>query len=360
VPDAGFSTSANPRDAAHATRVNCADESANPHVGRGDIVNTAKRIIVGIPSIEAGNSVLPRSVELARRLDAELTLAHAYPPGAFVSRTYGMLGYSGQDAEQHYKLFLESQLQGMVAGVPDSGRIVAHAAAGAPEQVLSALAADREADLIVIGGSRRGTVWRRLIGGCADRTIRVAPCPVLVFRTPISLSGTRVLFATDLSDYSIGIHEQAMRTVAPLLVPGGKARSVLVVAGTPLVLTSEERASLECLARYELEHFLTERSSSRFGVEPSVRLGDPARQILNEAEAWAADLLVIGSRGHSGLERVLAGSVSSEVIAGAAINVLIVPPHSTEAAKRPTAEARRLLPVNLPKRPLSLAPGASG
>jgi nucleotide-binding universal stress UspA family protein len=330
------------------------------YAGGGDFVNNVQRIVVGVPAVEAGNPVLAFSVELARRLNAELTLVHAYPSGASVSHTYDMLGYSGPDAEQHYKAFLKTQMQAMVAGVSASQRIVPRAAAGAPEEVLSACAAELNADLIVVGASRRGTVWRRLVGGCADRTIRVARCPVLVSRMPLSLAGARVLFATDLSAYSVAIHEQAMKTVAPLLVPGGKARSVLVLAGMPMVASSQERTLLESVARHELDRFLGERTSSPLGVEPSVRFGDPARQILNEVESWGADLLVIGSRGRSGLERLLVGSVSTEVIGGAGVNVLIVPPHSGETENRPATDERRLLAAVVPRQALSLAPAASG
>jgi nucleotide-binding universal stress UspA family protein len=347
----------NARDAEPATVVYSVECNADPCVEGSSLMNTVQRIIVGIPSFEAGNPVLSFSVELARRLDAELGLVHAYHAGASVAHTYDMLGYSGEDAEHHYSAFLTATLQAMVAGVPAPRRIVSHVAAGAPEQVLSKHASDFGAGLIVIGPSRRGTVWRRLVGGCADRTIRVSPCPVLVLRAPLSPAGTRVLFATDLSNYSIGIHEQAMKIVAPLLVPGGKARSVLVLSGVPLVATSEERTLLGGLARHELDHFLTERSSSSFSVEPCVRFGDPARQILNEAESWDADLLVIGSRSRGGLERLLVGSVSSEVIDRSGINVLIVPPRVAEPAEPVVAAEPRLLAAGPSVQRLSLAPG---
>jgi nucleotide-binding universal stress UspA family protein len=347
----------NALDAKPATVVHSVDCNVDPGVEGSGLMNTVQRIIVGIPSVGAGNPVLSFSVELARRLDAELALVHAYHAGASIAHTYDMLGYSGDDAEHHYTAFLTAKLQAMVAGVPAPRRIVSHAAAGAPEQVLSTHASVIGADLIVIGPSRRGTVWRRLVGGCSDRTIRMSPCPVLVSRAPLSLAGTRVLFATDLSDYSIGIHEQAMKIVAPLLARDGKARSVLVLAGVPLVATSEERTLLEDLARHELDHFLTERSSSPFSVESCVRFGDPARQILNEAESWDADLLVIGSRSRSGLERLLVGSVSSEVIDRSGINVLIVPPRVAEAAAPVVAAEPRLLAAGPSAQPLFLAPG---
>jgi nucleotide-binding universal stress UspA family protein len=320
-------------------------------------MKAGQNIVVGVASVEQEDPVLPFSLELARRLDAELTLVHSYPSEESVLQAYRLLGYGGEDAEEHYRMFLRSKLRAMVAGVPSSQRIHTCAAVGPTDQVLSAHAADLGAALIVVGASRRGTMWRRLAGGCADRTVRAAPCPVLVFRKPFPLSGLRALFATDLSDYSIGIHEQAMRVVAPLLVPMGAARSVLVLAGAPWGASLQAREALERLALHELDHFLRERSSARFAFEPSVRFGDPASEILKEAATWNANLLVIGSQSRSKLERLLLGSVATEVTDAAGVNVLIVPPRATETEKPVAADEQRLPAARPSLQPLLLAPG---
>jgi nucleotide-binding universal stress UspA family protein len=52
--------------------------------------------------------------------------------------------------------------------------------------------------------------------------------------------------------------------------------------------------------------------------------GDPPRAILKEAAAWPADLIVVGSHGRSGLERVLLGSVSDRVVRHAPCSVHVV------------------------------------
>lgn len=49
-------------------------------------------------------------------------------------------------------------------------------------------------------------------------------------------------------------------------------------------------------------------------VETAVRDGDPGPAVGDEAKGWGADLIVIGSRGHSGLRRLLEGSVSHYVV----------------------------------------------
>ncbi len=64
---------------------------------------------------------------------------------------------------------------------------------------------------------------------------------------------------------------------------------------------------------------------ARDGVDTSstVRDGDPTGEILAEARDWAADLLVLGSRGLTGLDRFLLGSVARNVAKHAGRPVLI-------------------------------------
>lgn len=54
--------------------------------------------------------------------------------------------------------------------------------------------------------------------------------------------------------------------------------------------------------------------------------GDPAAEIIRLAHIHQADLIVIGSRGLTGLQRILEGSVSSQVVAEAPCSVLVVKP----------------------------------
>jgi nucleotide-binding universal stress UspA family protein len=61
-------------------------------------------------------------------------------------------------------------------------------------------------------------------------------------------------------------------------------------------------------------------------VESVVRFGDPVAQILDEAEAFGADLIVVGTAGRSGIGRVLLGSVAERVFGKAPVPVMLVRP----------------------------------
>jgi nucleotide-binding universal stress UspA family protein len=61
-----------------------------------------------------------------------------------------------------------------------------------------------------------------------------------------------------------------------------------------------------------------------FWTSPVVQEGEPRRVILDYAVAWAAELIVVGSHGKTGLDRLLLGSVSEHIARHATCSVEIV------------------------------------
>jgi len=55
-----------------------------------------------------------------------------------------------------------------------------------------------------------------------------------------------------------------------------------------------------------------------------VRVGDPRTTIVDEATAWRADLIVVGSHGYTGIRRLLLGSVAQYVVSHADCSVEVV------------------------------------
>ncbi len=79
-------------------------------------------------------------------------------------------------------------------------------------------------------------------------------------------------------------------------------------------------------------------------LEPVVRSGHVSREILDVAEEMSTDLIVMGTHGHSGFDRLVMGSVTEKVLRKARCAVLSVPPHGTAGAGPPIVE-RILCPV---------------
>lgn len=60
--------------------------------------------------------------------------------------------------------------------------------------------------------------------------------------------------------------------------------------------------------------------------EIEIVTGDPSEEIIRLANIYQADLIVIGSRGLTGVKRIIQGSVSSQVVENAHCSVLVVKP----------------------------------
>src|SRR5262245_23443850 len=69
---------------------------------------------------------------------------------------------------------------------------------------------------------------------------------------------------------------------------------------------------------------LNARKADLVAIESAAIIGDAREAILDEAEKWKADLLVLGSRGLGGFKRFLLGSVASGVLTHAPCSVRIV------------------------------------
>ncbi|HKC63582.1 MAG TPA: universal stress protein [Pyrinomonadaceae bacterium] len=66
------------------------------------------------------------------------------------------------------------------------------------------------------------------------------------------------------------------------------------------------------------------KETSRLGITTEVIVGSPKRVIVEEAEKWGADLIVVGSHGYRSWERMLLGSVSQAVALHSECSVEIV------------------------------------
>ena len=75
-------------------------------------------------------------------------------------------------------------------------------------------------------------------------------------------------------------------------------------------------------AREELERTAAALTTAR--VEKRIEVGDVARTICRVAEELDVDVIVVGSHGRTGLERLFLGSVSEHVVRHAPCPVLVV------------------------------------
>jgi nucleotide-binding universal stress UspA family protein len=141
----------------------------------------------------------------------------------------------------------------------------------------------------------------------------------------------KILLAVDDSPYS----KAAQEWVKSMKWPAGTSVSVLTVARPLTVAYSTVEAAGYAYAPQIYEENLkfheevaadTQRAltDAGFATSATVAQGDPREAIVEAAAAGRMDLVVVGSHGRTGLQRMLLGSVASYVVSHAPCTVVVV------------------------------------
>jgi len=142
----------------------------------------------------------------------------------------------------------------------------------------------------------------------------------------------KILLAVDDSKFS----EAATRAVAALIRPQ-EAQVLLLHIVEPRFYSvppqmspgySPETAEIRKEQRKAAEEAVGRNAqalrNAGFQVETRVGEGEPRSGILDIAAEWHADIIVLGSHGRAGLQRLLLGSVAETVARHARCSVMIV------------------------------------
>ena len=131
----------------------------------------------------------------------------------------------------------------------------------------------------------------------------------------------RILYPTDFSSYS----NQAYFHAVSLAEKHGATLTVLFVYNPDKITTPGNPASLE-----EARVYWNQQLESIRPVDPGIQVnhclleGDPADEIVRYGRDAGIDLIVMGTHGRTGLERLLMGSVAERVLRDASCSVLVV------------------------------------
>jgi nucleotide-binding universal stress UspA family protein len=107
---------------------------------------------------------------------------------------------------------------------------------------------------------------------------------------------------------------------------------VASLTSEPWIPSAESLAEVEVAQRADAEKTLSQAAEklrtvnghSQLNITKYILTGSPKRIIVEEAERWGADLIVVGSHGYRSWERMLLGSVSQAVAMHAECSVEIV------------------------------------
>jgi nucleotide-binding universal stress UspA family protein len=318
------------------------------------------RILVPLDGSPLAEKILPEVVELATLHTSEVillrvALAHTFP-GA--DQTEAQVR-----AVEEAEGYLADVRQRLAAGKIQVSSAVRYGHAA--EEILDH-AQSRSVGLIAMSTHGRSGLRRWVLGSVAEAVLRAAPVPVLLLRaelpaSAVALSGAttpaparavagigderpeagapgaelgasyfrHILCPVDFSPHS----DRAMAYAGALAQRFGADLTVLHVIYDPLDITCSHipHPPLENL-RGEMvrdaEHVLQGRVGRTLPLLPRAKsvvvAGPPFKQIIRYAREHRADLIVMGTQGLSGLDRLIMGSTAERVVRMAPCPVLSI------------------------------------
>jgi nucleotide-binding universal stress UspA family protein len=202
---------------------------------------------------------------------------------------------------------------------------------GRPATVVVEEADRTPADLVVVGSRGHGRLASLVLGSVSAEIVDRARQPVLVAR---SASLTRVVLAADGSPSAA--HAERLVATWPLFA----STPVRVVSVAEVVEPWRTGIAptmyTQAIAAYQHDLEEARQHHERLAAEAAERLraagreagsegrtGDPPAEIVAAAEGFGADLVAMGSRGNTGVKRLVLGSVARDVVYGGTTSVLI-------------------------------------
>jgi len=292
-----------------------------------------RSVLIGTSLEDESDRVVRSGLAVARAAGARVHLVHA-APGA--PRLAGPETGMGDDFTGELTAWCEEKLREQInrVGIGQAELAGVEVRAGEPHRVLIDVARSAGIDLIVVGATGSGPFAAELLGSTADRVLRKAACPVLIVRGELRVPPRRVVAPVDFSPLSADSFRCGLQVLAQLAKGAEiEVRAVHALSFMEALamqrrkhgeISSEaaERHSGEELKRFVLENL----ADTPFAVETAVLPGEARFEILHELSESPVDLVMLGTHGRGGLDRLMVGSVASTVARKAPCSVLLISP----------------------------------
>jgi nucleotide-binding universal stress UspA family protein len=307
-----------------------------------------RKVMVPLDGTTFAEHALPLARSIARRSGAELHLVAVVPPltGGYTEGVFFSTAELDAEAVERQEAYLDGVRERLGEGLHLTTAVLE----GDIATSLSAHAAARDVELVVMATHGRGPLARFWLGSVADQVMRFSHLPILLVRPeeePVDLAKEpephKVILCLDGTELSERIIEPAVnigallpevefllvRVIKPVVPAPAALEGPTVEEGAQRLL-HEIQAAQERLYR-EAESYLREvagRLEAR-GLRTEVRVAvdeRPEEAILHEAEAAGAGIIALETHGRAGLVRLVRGSVADKVLRSAHVPVLVQRP----------------------------------
>lgn len=264
---------------------------------------------------------LARAAALSRDWQASLQVTHVVHPADVERHATPPLSQPAWYSADPWNEVVQRRLAAELAaeGIDAAARVIV----GAPGEAVREAVLDAAADLVVLGVAKDAGMARLQLGSTVDDLVRRARVPVLNVRRRVRGAYAQVVVATDFSAPAL----HALRLAARWF-EGARLTLFHAYSTASASLDGEladdasrvriEQACAEHLAAAELA------PRARAALQVVLDVGQPAALLAEYVSSTDAELVVLGSRGRSGVARVLLGSTAEQLLHSLDCDTLVV------------------------------------
>jgi Universal stress protein UspA and related nucleotide-binding proteins len=295
-----------------------------------------KHILLPLDGSPLSETAVPVVAYLAEKLLAQVTLLHVIEKNA-PEKIHGQKHLVNEEEACDYLAQLAEK------SFPKQVEVYRHVHTEEVDRVSASIVQhsdEFDPDLIVMCAHGEGGLHDFVVGNIAQQVIAAGSVPVLLLQPRLDdrshFEGfERILIAMDGNPE----HESGFEIASELAQALPAAVHLIQVVPTLSTLSAKQSATGTLLpvttaalldideesAGEYLEEKMQTLQAQKIAVSAEVERGDPARGVVQSAEAYHAQLIVLGTHGKSGLNAFWTGSVAPKIVEQTQTPILLVP-----------------------------------
>lgn len=287
-------------------------------VGTRGVAARQKRVLCATDLSACSARVVQRAAFLANRLDAKLTLLHVMTPD--------QPGYRSAHARSQIARQLPLTL------LPSGSEPKVTLRTGDHVHTIAAVAKEISADLIIVGSQQRKPL-APLIGTTAERVTDLAGCPTLIVNIKPRMRYGAVVIAAEISDAFIRVARlaaslQLLDAPSVSIVHGFEShcRGPMYSAGLHAHSAKRSIEEWEKAAGKRLQLMLDAAGVESSHFRLCFQQTRPLRAVQREIRRVRPELLIVGTKERSMLDRIVRGSVENDMLRALECDILVAAP----------------------------------
>lgn len=268
-----------------------------------------ERILLATDCSEFSEGAVQEAIYFAQACGAALTILHVLEDNPeFSTIGYETVRQMETSARDHLEKIHEMATnEGIKTEI-----VIRHS--DSPELIILEEVLKGKIDIVITGRRGRRGLQKVLMGVVTEKVASMVPCKTLIVPKDFVVESDGVLLATDGSSYSENAEKEALNMVS---------RCDYLKYICVLSAANSEKDLAEASQRVQRVAKSIREKNKKIVIETVAEIASPRDLIVRKAREKKVDVIVMGSHGRTGLQRMLMGSVSAELIASSPCSVLV-------------------------------------